>query len=175
MKQILPFLVLFLFFSCEEKVSQNGNRLFFGEVNTYGQNERTLLNINARFSECGEWGGNKENLKIFVKNKNIYEQNKEIYLEYIKIKMDCGTSEKMTQPKESVENTKTILLNDENLNAITEYIEKMVNSKRYEEFPGHAGNSFSVYNSDSTLVVRNYSNDSKNERNFRKLMSKLNL
>jgi hypothetical protein len=51
----------------------------------------------------------------------------------------------------------------------------MITSKVEEKFPGNAGNSFSVINCDSTLVIKVYDFNSRNLKSYSTLLEELDL
>ncbi|WP_163397820.1 hypothetical protein [Flavobacterium fluviatile] len=90
--EMLFILLLLLSLSCSKKEEHNKvvpNKdktfVFFNPITLGASGVDSNLNINASFSECGEWGGNYENLKIFSKKGNY----KDHFLKYRKTNVDC--------------------------------------------------------------------------------------
>jgi hypothetical protein len=176
MRKIFLFLLLFIF-SCSKKKEVDTIELkdktvvFFDPYSLGLTGIDADLKINASFSECGEWGGHYEDLKIFVKEKN----RNDYFLNYIKTNVDCDKRDKNEKTLETVAIKKTIKLTDANKISIIEYMQRMVESKAEERFPGHAGDSFSIMNFDSTFVIKVYDYNSKNFKSYNQLLAELKL
>ena len=126
------------------------------------------IRIDARFDECGEWGGHKEEIIIDADEKwNIYVHHK-IY------PYNCD-SLKFYYLNDNLRAKfdTTISLTDKKKQAIIEYIQRMAISKTVETFPGHAGNYFSVVTSDSTLIIKIYDDKRSNVDSYNELVSDL--
>ena len=172
----------FLFFllvivSCSKKkevkqIQLKGKSIeFFDPITLGATGVDSNLKINAFFSECGEWGGHSENMKIFAKEGNY----KSYFLNYIKSNIDCDKRDSKGRNIEAIVINKTIKLTDSNKKSIIEYMKRMIESKVEERFPGNAGNSFSIINSDSTLVLKVYDYNSKNLISYNQLLKELRL
>ncbi len=172
-------LILIFLFACNSSTSddkkvdnEKGQKnTFFDEVDLGAFGSDTKLFLNARFSECGEWGGHEEKMIVFAKS------DKEFYLNYQKFKVNCDSIGDYygTPEFQKLELQKTIKLNQDNKKSISEYIERMAKSKIEERFPGHAGNSFSVVKSDSSLIINVYDSKQYDFESYNKLLMELNL
>ncbi len=175
MKKIfLVFLLISL--SCSKKQDrkiQGEDRkiVFFDPITLGSSGVDAGLKINARFSECGEWGGHHEYIKIFAKEGNY----KDCFLNYKKTNIDCEKRDNNGRNIETIVVQKTIKLTDSNKKSIIEYMKRMIDSKAGERFPGHAGDSFSIINSDSTFVIKVYDYNSKNLKSYNQLLAELRL
>ena len=91
--------------------------------------------------------------------------------------MNCDSIGKYygTPDFQKLEIEKTLKLNDANKKSISGYIQRMVKSKVEERYPGHAGNSFSVIKSDSSLIIDVYSGGSYSVDSYNRLLTELNL
>lgn len=176
MKQLFFGLFLTFFISCnssthtEKQVENAPIDIFFAETDLGAFEMEIKLYLNARFSECGEWGGHNENMVIYAK------ADKEFYLTYQKFKVDCKIiNEHNGTPVQQLELEKTLQLNQDNKKSISEYIQRMSKSKIDEQSPGHAGNSFSVSKSDSTLLIQVYDDKTYDVMSYNKLLTELKL
>ncbi|WPO78603.1 hypothetical protein [Flavobacterium sp. KACC 22761] len=173
----LGLLFLLLIFSCSKKQevtkvkSEDKPVDFFDPITLGSTGVDSNLKINAFFSECGEWGGHYEELKIFAKESNY----KDYFLNYTKTSIDCDKRDSKGRNLETIVAKKTIKLTDSDKKTIISYIKRMVESKVAERFPGNAGNSFSIINADSTLVIKVYDYNSKNLKSYNQLLDELKL
>ncbi len=177
-KIIRPFLLgLFLtfLFACNHSASTDNTietiNTFFDEADLGAFGSDTRLFLNAKFSECGEWGGHEEKMIVFAK------EDKEFYLNYKKFKVNCDSIGKYYgRPGfQKLEVEKTLKLNDANKKSISGYIQRMAKSKVEERYLGHAGNSFSVMKSDSTLIIDVYGGGTFSDDSYNRLLTELNL
>ncbi|MBZ4042135.1 hypothetical protein [Flavobacterium hibisci] len=173
---ILFILLLLLSLSCfkedeHNKVVPNKDKtvVFFNPITLGASGVDSNLKINASFSECGEWGGNYENLKIFSKEGNY----KDHFLNYRKTNVDCDKRDSNGRNIETVVIEKTIKLSDSNKKSLISYMKRMIEAKVKERFPGHSGDSFSIISADSTLVIKVYDKDSINLKSYNQLLSDL--
>jgi hypothetical protein len=176
MKNLIWGILLLCLNSCIEKDKNGVNSVsktipFFDPVTLGSSGVDASLNITATFSECGEWGGHRENLRIYVKPSD----KKNYYLDYLKTNINCDERDEKGYNIEKIVVQKTIKLNDSNKTSITEYIKRTIDSKVEERFPGNAGNSFSIMNSDSTLVIKVYDSNTKNLKSYNQLLQRLKL
>lgn len=186
MKTILAAIILVLFYGCTnnnktpnntiEDTKYSNNRViptspknyqtktFFSLSNFHFLNDTIF--IYARFSECGEWGGHEEFIKLYVKESKFYAN-------YFKYSTNC---EKMNEygmlPMTKVKDT-VIIVGDIEKEAINEYSHQLLNAKINQDFPGHAGDIFSISNSEKTLNIGIYDDKSVNIENFNNLVIKL--
>lgn len=178
-RQLLFGLILTLLFACNsstqsdkqvDKVNEPINK-FFDEADLGAFGSDTKLFLNATFSECGEWGGHEEKMVIYAKS------DKEFYLSYEKFKVNCDSIGAYygTPDFQKLESQKTLKLNQNNKKSISDYIQRMVKSKIEERFPGHAGNSFSIIKSDSTLIIKVYDYKKYDLESYNQLLTELKL
>lgn len=171
--KILLFVLtaLFLFISCSNKKQADhptqhlvqDTLLFFDEL------DRLLLF--ASFDECGEWGGHEESFEIFTK------EDRKFYALYKKTKINCDSIGRLygTPEFHKPAFSKEFKLSDKEKKAISSYLQKLISGKIKERFPGHAGKTFSVINSDSTLFISIYDNNEENLHNYNTLLEIFNL
>lgn len=177
MRNIRYLILLITIFSCSKKqelLNDENNinsTVFFDPIQLGATGVDASIKINARFSECGEWGGHNEKIKIYSKERNY----KDYFLDYEKTKIDCDKRNKNGKNIEIVIFQKTIKLDDSGKKSITDYMKRMITSKVEEKFPGNAGNSFSVINCDSTLVIKVYDFNSRNLKSYSTLLEELDL
>lgn len=170
---ILPTLLILL--SCgnkenkipkEELKVEKKDILFFEPSNLGAFGSPTRLIIYADFDECGEWGGHKESFEIFAKKDSKF------YANYKRTKVDCDKINELYGKPEFQQPhiSKEIQLSEDNINAINNYLSKLIKSKIKERSPGHAGQTFGVIKSDSTLLIDIYDNDKENLDNYNELL-----
>ena len=176
MKKLALFFLL-VSLSCSKKqevvqVASTGKPIeFFDPIALGSTGVDANLKISAFFSECGEWRGHSEELKIFTKKRNY----KDYFLSYTKTDIDCDKRDSKGNNIETVAVKKTIKLTDSDKKSIIAYMKRMINSKVEERFPGNAGDSFSIMNSDSTFVIKVYDHNNKNSKSYNQLLVELKL
>jgi len=176
MKRI-TLIILLISFSCCEKhqekkaVLKNKTVDFFDPIYLRASGVDANFNISASFSECGEWGGHQEDLKIFSKESNY----KDYFLNYTKTSIDCDKRDSKGLNLQTIVVQKTIKLTESDKESIIAYMKRMIESKVKERFPGHSGDSFSIINADSTLVIKVYDSNSNNLKSYNQLLSDLKL
>ncbi len=174
----LPFLLITSLFTTmmlaacsqqqEKKEDDRKNIVFFDSIEPSAINQGNNLKIEARFSECGEWGGHKEDIIITLK------EDKRFYATYKIFPFNCDSLDYYyANEKIAPVFTKTILLNDTSKKSIINYIQRLMESKITEKFPGHAGNFFSVVNSDSTFFIQVYDRKEFDIKSFKQLITEL--
>ncbi|SDY21917.1 hypothetical protein SAMN05444397_10176 [Flavobacterium aquidurense] len=177
MRNVIYLILLITVFSCSKKQelpndeNNINSTVFFDPILLGATGINASLKINSRFSECGEWGGHNEKIKVYSKERNY----KDYFLDYEKTKIDCDKRDKNGENIETVIFQKTIKLDDSGKKSITDYIKRMITSKVEERFPGNAGNSFTVINCDSTLVIKVYDSNSRNLKSYTTLLEELDL
>jgi len=167
MRILLP--IVFLVYSCTpENIKQSpfgiedGHTTFFSTLNFSSLNDTIF--IYAKFSECGEWGGHKEIIKVYLKD-TIYFAN------YIKYDTDCDQMDQYgILPLKKVTDT-VVNLTKSAEDAINKYCHQLLNAKINEISPGHAGNIFILQNAEETLKISIYDSNKSNVLNFNKLVS----
>jgi hypothetical protein len=178
-RQLLIGLCFTFLFACNSSTTSDKqvdkineySKTFFDEADLGAFGSDTKLFLNAEFSECGEWGGHKEKMVIYAKS------DKEFYLSYQKYKVNCDSIGAYygTPNFQKLELEKTFKLNDINKKSISDYIQRMAKSKIEERHPGQAGNSFSVFKSDSTLLINVYDNKEYDLKSYNRLITELKL
>lgn len=124
---------------------------FFEPIELGAYNNKENLTITARFSECGEWGGHKEVITIYSDEKHIFHAH------YLKYPFNCDSMPYPSYERNIKSNfDKEIVLSSKDKKAITDYLHRLIQSKITENFPGHAGNIFSAFKSDSSFLVSVY-------------------
>lgn len=170
MKFITYIILLFTFASCNKKINEsiiqrNNNIGFFDPIIFDSEGLNVTLNLSAQFSECGEFGGHKELMKIYT------NQKKEFYLDYKKFGIDCRN----LSENHDLVFSKTLEINEENKKSIVEYIHRMIDAKIRERNDSNAANSFSVNISDSTFVIEVNDLNEENIRSYKTLLNDLKL
>lgn len=184
MKKLISVLsIFFALSSCAtlEKGNKSDEKFFpddryFSEFN----DDRLVFEIDARFAECGEWGGHKERMLVTTRKDN------EFYLKYDIWCADCdslvlqtnGTSD-YEIPVLSLVDSCTIKLNSGHKKDISEFTQKMVKAKFREVHSGNSGNIFEIYKygivDSITMKVHVYGYDRKLVSDYLELLDKLDL
>jgi hypothetical protein len=170
------FLIASIYLSCQDH--RKTNQINIKDKVAYSDTSASLYTdellsdsilINARFSECGEWGGHEE--KIIV---SMNRGTGELSAEYNIYPFNCDSIPyyEVSQHLKPII-SKRIELDNSKKKSITDYILRLLQSKITESFPGHAGNIFSVIKSDSTLVVSVYDNKEFNINSYKQLIAEL--
>lgn len=165
------FTIIILAACSQQKEKKGDDReyvAFFDSTETTSISKTNNLKIEARFSECGEWGGHKEDILITL------NKDKRFYATYKIYPFNCDSLDYYyTNENIAPVFTKTILLNDTTKKSIIDYIQRLRESKITERFPGHAGHFFSVVNSDSTFYIQVYDNKEFDIKSFKQLVTEL--
>jgi len=165
MKMLIFSLSLLFFFCCSK--NQEYNDLDEGDSVFFGLNDTIYLK--TEFSECGEWGGSQEFMKI-------YSNENHSFLDYKKTKADCNKIDKKRgYPLQNKEFDKIFKLNDKEKKSILRYIQRLIKSKSNEKLMANFGNFFSVTNSDSTLLIKVFDNNEYNIESYNMLLKDLGI
>lgn len=154
---------LLLHIACHSDTVSNDQ--FFDEIDLGASGSEERLLIEAYFDECGEWGGHREMMTIYAK------RDRNFYLDYEKYIINCDS----VYNDQKLEYKRTLKLDASNKKSITKYMQRMVEAKIAERYPGHAGNTFIISKSDSTLLINVYSGDLSNLESYQQLQRGLNL
>ncbi len=127
------------------------------------------LNLYADIRDCGEFGGHKEIIKIYSDRHN-HRYN----LNYKKYYSNCDSIGRYLL-NNKVEFESTIKLTEKNKKSIYHYIQKLLELKLNQRFYSNANNIFSVYKSDSTLVISVSDVDIRKLENYNKLIKDLKI
>jgi hypothetical protein len=110
------------------------------------------LTLYARFDECGEWGGHTEVFKLYTKSESPATSSENLWFDYKRDSVDCsnpyesrnwiyGFSDKLT---------------DGDQKRVIEYIHELLNNSiNTENIPFRSGQYYSVYTTDSTIMISN--------------------
>lgn len=167
MNKILLLILAFCVVSCKQQKLSDGNKpgTLFSKDFLTGQ---TPISIGTEFSDCGEWGGHKENILIKEDEKNILS----VYYTVYPFNCDSIDYYYHNQNIRPVVNKK-VIVTEKGKNAVDQYVRRLFEAKFSETFPGHAGDVFYVYNSDSSLQIVVYDAKQSNRTSFKKLLSEL--
>ena len=121
---ILLFIVTFLAYGQSRKRSPSIFSIGVGDT----------LTLFARYSECGEWGGRHEYLRIY--------RDESLVVDYSKDSVYCGREIEITRyPPQTIQKK----LTDSDLDIIEAYIKKVIKlSKKEQIYGGNANNGFYV-------------------------------
>lgn len=172
------FLLFTVIFSCDkhnekviEKISnkQNTEEIFFFPKYKFGDKKLDTLFLYVQLDDCGEWGGPKEDFKIYVNKENSYILN---YKKYI---FDCDSIGKHYSLPQKLDYSRNIVLKENDKKLIRSYILNLIEQKIMEEDTDHSANYFVLKNQDSTLNIVLASSKIQARETFMKLKTKLKL
>lgn len=141
--------------SCNEgkrSIAQATKVSFFDPMMFGAANHAGRLSIKAQFSECGEWGGHKEEVIIYADSLERFHADYRIF------PFSCDSltfylaNDNLPPPRIS----KTIVLQENEKKAVIAYIQRLTQSKVNERFidgASNAGNVFSFVNADATFSI----------------------
>jgi hypothetical protein len=153
-------LTLFLFsvivgcFSCKEGARSTGqitNVSFFDPMEFGAANHAGRLSVGAGFSECGDWGEHKEEVIIYADSVEKFHADYRVF-PYNCDSLPFYLANDTLRPSIS----KTIVVQEKEKKAVIDYIQRLAQSKvneRLVDGASHAGNVFSIVNSDSTFFI----------------------
>ncbi|MCH5715490.1 hypothetical protein [Niabella hibiscisoli] len=127
------------------------------------------LTLEARFSECGEWGGHKERIVV------PHWKTDSASLTYIVYPYNCDSLDYYygNDTISPAASRAIPLLDTDAKKALTQYMQRLVISKSNERLPGHGNNIFSVRNSSRTLKINLYGDEEEPAESFKQLISEL--
>jgi hypothetical protein len=176
MKSFLYLLLLLVFLSCD-KIEENKIKDvdFFSDEISKNLGTRKIIDLEVKFSECGEWGGHDENISIDVRKDGNF------YLHYKKYSVDCNKMILVTDimgtynsPDKKLNDSITIRMNNTQKKSILNFSQILLGAKFREYFPGHAGNRFNLYKheglSGSDFEINFYGYDSILHNSYNKLI-----
>jgi hypothetical protein len=174
--KIFLFLSIFLYTltnltSCKQKIKETQHKeevIFFYPLELGATNQTSNLLIETRFDECGEWGGHKEKITVFADSTMTIHANYQVF-PFNCDSLDYYYTNQNLKP--TIE--KAIVLGDKEKNSVSDYIQRLIQAKVTERFPGHAGNIFYVVNSDSTLVIQVYDQNEATVKSYKRLTTEL--
>lgn len=140
---------------------------FFEEYLLY-KNSDTIL-LYTMIDKCGEWGGPKEEMKIFP----IFTG--EFQLNYRKHKFNCDSISFYYNNNSILDFEKKIILGKENKKELSDFFLKLMKAKINERVNSNAGSVFSLVNSDSTIVLYIHTGKTDIVDSYQSLIKKLNL
>lgn len=166
MKKIVVFILLSLF-SCEKPIAKN-NHIEKNDLESDNLDLGTLVKwdtlfLSARFDECGEWGGHKELIEIFRKDKKVY-------LNYKRNNIDCNKVDEIYGVKLSL--IKEIEVSNQHQKSINDYMFQLLQNKINEGPQDHSGNEFEILKGDSTFLIKVYDYNLKNVITYNNLLKK---
>lgn len=114
----------------------------------YGDVKRDTLYLNITLDDCGEWGGPKENIKIYVDSKDNYQ------LEYKRFKFNCDSiGYYYNQRSPLLDYKKVITLNKKEKDIVSSFFVDLMKAKINEEVYSNAGSVYQLFDRDSTLYL----------------------
>jgi hypothetical protein len=142
---LTAFFLISIFLSCREATESSSfnNRSSLLLSNPYRYDTLTLY---ARYKDCGEWGGHTEVFKIY---KN---DNKEMWANYKKDSANCNSP---ISRKVSYERSLKLTADGQIL--IIQYMHDLLDLDfSNDPVMSNAGEYYSVFSSDSSLVISHY-------------------
>lgn len=157
MKEIIPLLLFLILISCKKDVADENNIVVTIETNREyvneqdffdDQNKSDTIYFDAEIDDCGEWGGPRENIKIYSNYKN------EKILNYKKFKFNCdstGYYYNLKNPELDFE--KELVINQLEKNLIKKLFQDLMAAKINQKWISNAGSVYKLRSSDSTLYI----------------------
>jgi hypothetical protein len=125
---------------------------------------KDTLIIEAQYSECGEWGGHKEMIKVFAKDTTFFA-------EYFKFTTDCSM-DKYGNLSLKKEKHITCEITESDKEALRNYFHQLLSSKITER-SGMRYDCLSIRNTDSSLLIKVYDISDVDWKNFESLIVKV--
>lgn len=169
--KIIYSICLLSFISCTNKeISEKNNsgqpKYSFENIFSYS-NEDTIF-IKSRFTDCGEWGGHEELIKV-------YRLERKIGLAYIKYKVTCGNMDSSGSLIQTKKMTRNFTLSDSQQLSLMNYFNNLMKFKFIGKEFGNSGNSFLIEDSKGKLRLSQYGNNIQLLNNYNSLMKSLDL
>jgi hypothetical protein len=176
MKITLLSLMLILVLSCKGNSAANHNRVDEkseqSDTVDFFQDEYGIVDtlyMDVVLADCGEWGGPREEYKI-------YEAEKEYRLEYKRHKYVCDSLEKYYGKEPVMDKKQSLNLTKADTRLISDFFIELMNEKIGKNpLTSHAGNIFVLYDRDSTLFLSSYTDLKRTEVKYSGLRNKLGL
>jgi len=152
---------------------------FSYEISKY-RGTRKIMDLNIKFSECGEWGGHEENIFITT------QSDENFHLHYQKYCVDCenmvlieDSLGSYNAPFKKMIDSCSVVMNEKQKNSIYTFAHNLLSAKFREEFPGHAGDYFYMKKykgfSGDDFSIGFYGFDTKLLNDYNELIKELNL
>ena len=147
-----PFYLLIFCMLTQTSFSQDTSNIpkdndFFDPYVLGRINKQRNLKISARFNECGEWGGHKEEITVSADENSIFYANYKVFAYNCDTAYNVGIDNNEKLLKDTI-----ILIDKTKKEAIKKYIYELVESKISERIPT-PNVYFSISNSDSSFVI----------------------
>ncbi len=164
-----------LFLSCGQNSKQATNfavipdSIFFFKPSKLGGNlsDRPFI-IEARFTECSEWGRHREFIRIYT------DEQSNFHARYLKFPVNCDSIvEQGYSSRLKPVFDKEIILDSKNKQSINDYLLRLTRSKIKVSFPGHAGHIFTACNADSSFFIQVYDNKLFCPESYQQLIDEL--
>jgi hypothetical protein len=164
----LIFTILFLV-SCNRKSDKSikalqpdieiGNQ-FFPEY-AAGDIKLDTLYLSAIPNDCGEWGGPRDEFKMYVDSVNQYK------LEYKRFKFSCDSIAYYRNIKKPIlAREKLILIDKKSKVLVSEFFTEILKAKMNQRVPSNAGSWYWLRSRDSTLNIEVYSDRDEIKNKF---------
>lgn len=145
-------------------VNQND---FFEEYLLYEHPD--TIHLYAMIDECGEWGGPKEEMKIYPFSTGEFQLN------YRKHKFNCDSISFYYTNDSILDFEKNIILGKEHKKELSDFFLKLMKAKINERVNSNAGSVFWLTNSDSTMILSIHTGKTDIVDSYQSLIKKLNL
>ncbi|MCT2407356.1 hypothetical protein NZD88_07350 [Chryseobacterium antibioticum] len=169
--KIIYLICLLSFIGCTNKeISEKNNsgQSKYSFENIFSYNKEDTIFIKSRFTDCGEWGGHEEFIKV-------YRLERKIGLTYIKYKVTCGNIDSSGSPIQTKNITRNFILSDSQQLSLMTYFNNLMKFKFIDKELGNSGNSFLIEDSKGKLRLSQYGNNIQLLNNYNSLMKSLGL
>jgi hypothetical protein len=135
---ILLFLIIIICSNCNDQApSKKDTDVNFFDPMLYGAiNHSGGLSIETRFSECGEWGGHKEEVLVYADSTQRFHADYQVF-PYNCDSLPFYLANDNREPIIS----KSIIVQQKAKKAIISYIQRLIQSKTNERFVDGASNT----------------------------------
>ncbi|BEV04648.1 hypothetical protein [Chryseobacterium gambrini] len=168
-KNLILLFVLISLVSCSNKSQEKPNFTKYSFENILSYNNEDTIFIKSKFSDCGEWGGHEELIKIYR------SEDRNPKLSYTKFKVDCGVRDSRGSIIQTKMLTKDIFLSNSQQLVLMKYMNDLMKSKFLNKEISNSGNSFYLSNTKEDLKISHHGNQQILLESYNNLMTSLKL
>lgn len=164
---LLFFFIIFTNCSDNKNIEEtNYSKQEYSLGNILSYNNKDTIFIKSRFTDCGEWGGHEEMMKIYRSGKNIN-------LNYTRFEVNCGVRDSVGSIIQKKELNKNILLSNSQKLIVMNYITALMKFQFLDKEISNSGNFFYLTNTKENLKLSIWGNNPLFIGYYNNLMSSL--